>query len=64
MSIVALASDAAPSILNEEALHRLAAELGFTIPDPQDAQSYLLLLKSFEAVMHQVDTGDDFVHPP
>ncbi|GKT52192.1 amidase [Colletotrichum spaethianum] len=63
MSIVALASEDAPSVLNEEETHRLAAELGFTIPNSQDAQSYLLLLKSFEAVMHQVDTGDDFVHP-
>ncbi|KDN70035.1 putative amidase [Colletotrichum sublineola] len=63
MSIVALASDDTPSVLNEEELHRLAAELGFTIPDSHDAQSYLLLLKSFEAVMLQVDTCDDFVHP-
>ncbi|KAK1572878.1 amidase [Colletotrichum navitas] len=63
MSIVSLASDDSLSVLNEEELHRLAAELGFAISDPHDAQSYLLLLKSFEAVMLQVDTGDDYVHP-
>ncbi|KAK2057034.1 amidase [Colletotrichum caudatum] len=63
MSIVALANDDAPSVLDEEELHRLAAELGFTISNHHDAQSYLLLLKSFEAVMLRVDTGDDYVHP-
>ncbi|EFQ34948.1 amidase [Colletotrichum graminicola M1.001] len=63
MSIVSLASNDSLSILNGEELQRLAAELGFTIADPHDAQSYLLLLKSFEAVMFQVDAGDDYVHP-
>ncbi|KAK2022885.1 putative glutamyl-tRNA amidotransferase subunit A [Colletotrichum zoysiae] len=63
MSIVALASDDAPSVLDDEELHRLAAELDFTISGHDDAQSYLLLLKSFEAVMLQVDAGDDYVHP-
>ncbi|KAK1992961.1 amidase signature enzyme [Colletotrichum falcatum] len=62
MSIVALASDDAPSVINEE-LHRLAAEIGFAIPESHDARSYLVLLKSFEAVMLQVDACDDYIHP-
>ncbi|KAK1979360.1 putative amidase [Colletotrichum cereale] len=63
MSIIALANGDAPSVLDEGKLHCLAAGLGFIIPDADDAQSYLLLLKSFEGVMRQVDSGDDFVHP-
>ncbi|KAI1869753.1 uncharacterized protein JN550_005734 [Neoarthrinium moseri] len=61
MSIIALTED--PDCrMNIEDLYQLSAQLGFKI-EPHDAKDYLLLLRSFAAVMQQVKDGSDYIHP-
>lgn len=51
------------SSLGAEDVRSIAKELGVTITDAGDAEDYLLLLKSFEAVMEDVESGPDYLHP-
>lgn len=44
-------------------LKDLAAQLNIELPDGKDADDYLRLLWSFEAVMKQVEDGSDYIHP-
>ncbi|KAM0809243.1 putative Glutamyl-tRNA amidotransferase subunit (Amidase) [Seiridium cardinale] len=63
MSIISLSNDVELSSISVEGLHRLAQELNISIPDIEDANSYLLLLRSFESVMLHVRDSTDYVPP-
>ncbi|KAF7561112.1 hypothetical protein G7046_g3033 [Stylonectria norvegica] len=60
MSIVALATDFQSSIDLDD-LRRFASQIGFEIIGTQDAEDYLLLLRSLESVMQFVKDGADYV---
>ncbi|KAH8883445.1 putative amidase [Thozetella sp. PMI_491] len=62
MSIISLEA-ISESTLSVEDVRGLAAELNMDISKAQDAEDYLVLLKSFEAVMQQVENAPDFIHP-
>ncbi|KAI1837623.1 hypothetical protein DTO006G1_3101 [Penicillium roqueforti] len=62
MSIVSL-SDGSSSSFTAEDLKDVAAQLNFELPNGKDADDYLRLLWSFEAVMKQVEDGSDYIHP-
>ncbi|KAH8657781.1 amidase signature domain-containing protein [Xylariales sp. PMI_506] len=63
MSIVSLAAGNSLSKISIEDLHQIAAGLNIKISNAQDAEAYLLLLKSFEEVMQHVERSDDYIHP-
>jgi amidase len=44
-------------------LKDIAAKLNISIPDGPDADAYLLLLQSTEALMKQVEASPDYIHP-
>lgn len=44
-------------------MEELAAQLGLQIPNSPDIDDYLLLLKSFEAVLNKINDGPDYIHP-
>ncbi|KAK7418771.1 hypothetical protein QQX98_003789 [Neonectria punicea] len=60
MSIVSLTSDF-PSSTDVKDLRRLANQIGFDIPDDQDADDYLLLLRSLESVMQFIKDSPDYI---
>ncbi|KAM5380104.1 hypothetical protein ACJZ2D_003751 [Fusarium nematophilum] len=62
MSIVSLTTDL-PSTTDIHDLKRLANRLGFNFTDAQDAEDYLLLLRSLEAVIESIKDGPDYIHP-
>ncbi|KAI0151805.1 putative amidase [Xylariaceae sp. FL1272] len=64
MSIVTLSEDfLKKSDITVDDVYRLAGDIGFSIAKPQDAEDYLVLLRSFEAVMNTVQSGPDYAHP-
>ncbi|TGJ79285.1 hypothetical protein E0Z10_g9479 [Xylaria hypoxylon] len=62
MSVIALSQDFVSGI-NIGDVYQLASKLGFTILKPQDAHDFLVLLRSFEAVMQNVNDTTDYLHP-
>lgn len=44
-----------------EELHKLAAQLNFHELQPQDAEDYLTILRSLEAVMNTIDEAPDYI---
>ncbi|KAF2648937.1 putative amidase [Lophiostoma macrostomum CBS 122681] len=62
MSIISLAGSL-QSTLEQKDVHELATRLGISIPEQQDAEDYLLLLKSFEAVMQNIEASQEYIHP-
>lgn len=44
-------------------MYEIASRLGISIPEQQDADDYLVLLKSFEAVMQSIEVSPDYIHP-
>jgi amidase len=44
-------------------VRRIAHGLGITSLEDTDAKDYLLLLKSFEGIMQNIDQGSDYLHP-
>lgn len=44
-------------------LQKAASKLGIKIPDGPDAEDYLHLLQSVEAVMKQIQDSEDYIHP-
>ncbi|KAL2858463.1 putative amidase [Aspergillus pseudoustus] len=62
MSIVLL-SNGSGSKINRTDLDALAANLNFTLPDSQDADDYLTILRSFEAIMCNIERAPDYIPP-
>ncbi|KAK7216288.1 hypothetical protein V2G26_004291 [Clonostachys chloroleuca] len=62
MSIVAI-TEASSSDLSSADLQELAGQLGIEISDSKDFDDYILLLKSFEVVLKEIEDGQDYVHP-
>ncbi|KPM42683.1 hypothetical protein AK830_g3844 [Neonectria ditissima] len=60
MSIFSLSTDFR-SATDVNDLRRLANQVGFDINEDQDADDYLLLLKSLESVMQSVKDGPDYI---
>ncbi|KAL2213216.1 amidase signature enzyme [Sarocladium strictum] len=60
MSIVAI-SDGANSKITNDNLHQLASHLIVASIDEQDTQDYLTILRSFEAVLDEIDDAPDCV---
>ncbi|CAG9945816.1 unnamed protein product [Clonostachys rosea f. rosea IK726] len=58
MSIVAITEASSSADLQE-----LAVQLGIEISNSKDLGDYLLLLKSFEVVLKEIEDGQDCVHP-
>ncbi|KAL2817954.1 putative amidase [Aspergillus cavernicola] len=59
MSIVSI-SDGVGSNISGDDLQGLAAQLHVTLPDSQDAQDYLTILRSFEAIMSHIESATDY----
>lgn len=51
------------SNISIEDLQHAASGLGIQIQDAQEAEDYLHLLQSAEAVMRQIQAEDDYIHP-
>ncbi|EED18356.1 amidase, putative [Talaromyces stipitatus ATCC 10500] len=62
MSIAFLA-DKSQSKITKDDLKDIAANLNITIQDGPDAEAYLLLLQSMEAVMQRIENSTDYIHP-
>ncbi|KAH6886858.1 amidase signature domain-containing protein [Thelonectria olida] len=62
MSIVSLTGDARSSI-DIARLRRWANDIGFEITDAADAEDYLLLLRSLEAVLESIKESPDYIDP-
>ncbi|KAL6399861.1 Amidase [Ilyonectria robusta] len=63
MSIVSLANANTRSDFSVNDLHELAAGLGIEIVKDQDADDYLLLLRSLQGVLQNIKDGPDYHHP-
>ncbi|KAJ5908702.1 hypothetical protein N7495_001384 [Penicillium taxi] len=59
---VAFLADKTQSNISVNDLQDAASSLGFKIPE-EDAEDYLVLLQSVEAIMRQVKSEDDYIHP-
>ncbi|VUC27449.1 unnamed protein product [Clonostachys rosea] len=62
MSIVAL-TEASSSNLGSVQVRELAVQLGIEVTNSQDLDDYVLLLKSFEAVLKKIEDGRDYIYP-
>ncbi|CAI7606674.1 unnamed protein product [Penicillium palitans] len=62
MSIVSI-SDGVGSNIHEKDLRAFAAQLHVETLDDKDAEDYLTLLRSFEAVLRSVDNAPDYIAP-
>ncbi|CEJ80714.1 hypothetical protein VHEMI00883 [[Torrubiella] hemipterigena] len=62
MSIVAI-PDGRSSAIGREHLKELAARLNFHHMPPNEADDYLTILRSFEAVMDSIDEASDYIPP-
>uniref|UniRef100_A0A093UW83 Amidase n=1 Tax=Talaromyces marneffei PM1 TaxID=1077442 RepID=A0A093UW83_TALMA len=62
MSIAFLA-DKSKSKVTKGHLKGIASKLNITIQDGPDADAYLLLLQSMEAIMQRIEDGADYMHP-
>lgn len=51
------------SNINENYLRALAAQLHVETLDDKDAEDYLILLRSFEAVLRSIDNAPDYIAP-
>ncbi|KAJ5641876.1 hypothetical protein N7490_005876 [Penicillium lividum] len=60
---VAFLADKTQSKISIPDLKNAASSLGVEIPDGQEAEDYLHLLQSAEAVMRQIQAEDDYIHP-
>ncbi|KAJ5566702.1 uncharacterized protein N7459_010084 [Penicillium hispanicum] len=60
---VAFLADKTQSKVSVEDLHHAAASLGIKIPNDSDAADYLHLLQSAEAIMREIESGEDYIHP-
>ncbi|CAH0003410.1 unnamed protein product [Clonostachys byssicola] len=62
MSIVAITEASSSNLISAD-LQELGVQLGIEISNSEDLDDYLLLLKSFEAVLKEIDHGQDYIHP-
>ncbi|KAJ5511005.1 Amidase [Penicillium expansum] len=62
MSIVSI-SDGVGSNINENSLRSFAAQLHIETLDDKDAEDYLTLLRSLEAVLTSIDNATDYIAP-
>ncbi|KAJ5524044.1 hypothetical protein N7494_010694 [Penicillium frequentans] len=60
---VAFLADKTQSKISIKDLQNAASSLGIQIQDAQEAEDYLHLLQSAEAVMRQIEAEDDYIHP-
>ncbi|KAF4952632.1 hypothetical protein FSARC_12594 [Fusarium sarcochroum] len=60
MSIVSI-SDGKESNINEDDLRVIAGRIGITEIGDRDAKDYLILLRSFEAVVRSIDNTPDYI---
>ncbi|KAJ5919538.1 hypothetical protein N7454_009373 [Penicillium verhagenii] len=60
---VAFLADKTQSKISLTDLQEAAASFNIQIPDGQEAEDYLHLLQSAEAVIRQVQAEDDYIHP-